>query len=258
MDEARALVAAGAREITLLGQNVNAYHGQGAGGTWSLARLIAALAEIEGLRRLRYTTSHPNDMADDLIAAHGAIDTLMPYLHLPVQSGSDRVLKAMNRRHTAESYLKVIERIRAARPDILISGDFIVASPAKPMPISKRRFELVREVRYGQCYSFKYSPRPGTPAAERPLVAPEVADERLQRLQALLTQQQREIQDQMVGRETEILIERPGRLPGQMTGKTPWLHAAHVTGAGLQPGDIVPVRITQSLPNSLTAEALGT
>jgi tRNA-2-methylthio-N6-dimethylallyladenosine synthase len=258
LEEARALVAQGVREITLLGQNVNAYHGAGPDGAdWSLARLLEELSAIEGLARLRYTTSHPNDMGEDLIAAHGALDKLMPYLHLPVQAGSDRILKAMNRSHTAESYLRLIERIRAAQPDILISGDFIVGFPGETEADFRDTLALVEEVGYGQCYSFKYSPRPGTPAAERALVDPAEADDRLQRLQALLTRQQQAFQASMVGRETEILVERAGRLPGQMTGKTPWLHAAHVTRPGVAVGDLVPVRIVESLPNSLAAEALG-
>ncbi|MEL7116399.1 MAG: MiaB/RimO family radical SAM methylthiotransferase, partial [Pseudomonadota bacterium] len=242
------------REITLLGQNVNAYHGAGEGvegEEWSLARLIWALAEIDGLDRIRFTTSHPNDMSDDLIAAHGQCDKLMPYLHLPVQSGSDRVLKAMNRKHTAESYIRLIERIRAARPDILISGDFIVGFPGETAEDFEATLDLVRAVRYGQCYSFKYSPRPGTPAAERAMVDPAEASDRLTRLQALLTEQQRTIQDAMVGREVDVLFERAGRLEGQMTGKSQYLHAVHVTAPGIAIGDLRRVRITESHANSL-------
>ncbi|PRX38399.1 tRNA-2-methylthio-N6-dimethylallyladenosine synthase [Meinhardsimonia xiamenensis] len=253
--EARDLVARGVREITLLGQNVNAYHGIGPDGEdWSLARLIRALAEIEGLARIRYTTSHPNDMTDDLIAAHGEVEKLMPYLHLPVQSGSDRILKAMNRKHTAESYIRLIERIRAARPDILISGDFIVGFPGETEEDFEATLALVREVRYGQCYSFRYSPRPGTPAAERAQVAPEVASERLTRLQALLEAQQREVQQEMVGRTLEVLFEKPGRMAGQMVGKSPHLHAVHVSGGDIAVGDIRPVRITASASHSLAGE----
>ena len=250
--EARALVERGVREITLLGQNVNAY----AAGGWGLARLIREMAAIEGLERIRYTTSHPNDMADDLIAAHGDCEKLMPYLHLPVQSGSDRILKAMNRRHTAEQYLRLIGRIRAARPDILLSGDFIVGFPGESDADFEATMALVREVDYGMAYSFKYSARPGTPAAERAPVAPEVADARLARLQALLTEQQRAAQAAMVGREVGVLYEKPGRLPGQMVGKSDHLHAVHVSDPGARAGDLVRVRITASAPNSLAGERL--
>ncbi len=250
LDEARGLVDRGVRELTLLGQNVNAYHGEGPDGAWSLARLIRELARIDGLERIRFTTSHPNDMDEDLIAAHGDCAKLMPYLHLPVQSGSDRVLKAMNRKHTAEDYLRLVERIRAARPDILMSGDFIVGFPGETEADFEATLALVKAVRYGQCYSFKYSARPGTPAAERALVDPEEASDRLARLQALLTRQQREIQDAMIGREVGVLFERPGRMAGQMTGKSDHLHAVHVTG-DVAVGDLRRVRITASGPNSL-------
>jgi len=253
--EARDLVERGVREITLLGQNVNAYHGAGPdGAAWRLARLIAELARIEGLARIRYTTSHPNDMTDDLIAAHGAEEKLMPYLHLPVQSGSDRILRAMNRKHSAESYLKLVERIRAARPDILMSGDFIVGFPGETEADFEATLDLVRAVGYGQAYSFKYSARPGTPAAERAGVPAEVADDRLQRLQALLVDQQRAAQEAMVGRTVSVLFEKPGRMPGQMVGKSEHLHAVHVSDAGLEPGTLARVRITGSAPNSLRGE----
>ncbi|KMW56473.1 tRNA-i(6)A37 methylthiotransferase [Candidatus Rhodobacter oscarellae] len=252
LEEARGLVERGVREITLLGQNVNAYHGAGEdGGDWSLARLIWALDKIDGLERIRFTTSHPNDMSEDLIAAHGDCAKLMPYLHLPVQSGSDRVLKKMNRKHTAEQYIRLIERIRAARPDILISGDFIVGFPGESDADFEDTMSLVREVRYGQCYSFKYSPRPGTPAAEREMVDTGVASERLTRLQTLLTEQQRAIQDDMVGCEVKVLFERKGRLDDQMVGKSEYLHAVHVTAEGVAMGDLRRVRITESGPNSL-------
>jgi tRNA-2-methylthio-N6-dimethylallyladenosine synthase len=252
LDEARDLVERGVREITLLGQNVNAYHGPGPDGeAWSLARLIWALDGIEGLERIRFTTSHPNDMGDDLIAAHGDCAKLMPYLHLPVQAGSDRILKRMNRKHTAESYLRLIERIRAARPDILISGDFIVGFPEETEADFQATLDLVEEVNYGYAFSFKYSPRPGTPAAERPQVDPEVASERLSRLQALLTRQQRAVQDAMVGREVHVLFEKPGRFAGQMVGKSEYLHAVHVADTAAKVGDLVRVRIVESGPNSL-------
>ncbi|PQO23211.1 tRNA (N6-isopentenyl adenosine(37)-C2)-methylthiotransferase MiaB [Rhodobacteraceae bacterium WD3A24] len=255
--EARDLVARGVREITLLGQNVNAYHGEGPGGEWSLARLIRELAGVDGLERIRFTTSHPNDMTDDLIAAHGEVEKLMPYLHLPVQSGSDRILKAMNRKHTAEGYLRLIERLRAARPDILISGDFIVGFPGETDEDFEATMDLVRQVRYGQCYSFKYSARPGTPAAEREGVDPAAADERLQRLQALLNAQQREIQDAKVGTEQRVLFEKPGREPGQMVGKSEHLHAVHVTDSRARRGEIARVRITHGGRNSLGGEMVA-
>ena len=251
LEEARDLVERGVREITLLGQNVNAYHGAGAGGDWSLARLIWALSDIDGLERIRFTTSHPNDMDDDLIAAHGACAKLMPYLHLPVQSGSDRILKRMNRKHTAEGYLRLIERIRAARPDILISGDFIVGFPEETEADFQATLDLIEAVGYGQAFSFKYSTRPGTPAAERPQVAEAVKSERLHRLQALITRQQRAVQETMVGRTVGVLFERPGRMPGQMVGKSDHLHAVHVTGSGLGVGDLARVEIVESGPNSL-------
>ncbi|WCE65932.1 tRNA (N6-isopentenyl adenosine(37)-C2)-methylthiotransferase MiaB [Sulfitobacter faviae] len=248
LEEARNLVERGVREVTLLGQNVNAYH-----GGVTLAGLIRALAKIDGLERIRYTTSHPNDMGDDLIAAHGEVPELMPYLHLPVQSGSDHILKRMNRSHTAESYLKLLERIREARPDIVLSGDFIVGFPGETEADFEATMELVRQVRYGYAYSFKYSTRPGTPAAERPLVDAAVADDRLQRLQGLITQHQQEIQQSMVGREVSVLVEKKGRLPGQMLGKSEYLHAVHIEDSTAQIGDIQRVRVTEAKTNSLAA-----
>jgi tRNA-2-methylthio-N6-dimethylallyladenosine synthase len=256
--EARDLVERGVREITLLGQNVNAYHGAGPeGGEWGLARLVRALAEVEGLERIRYTTSHPNDMEDDLIAAHGDCDKLMPYLHLPVQSGSDRILKAMNRKHTAESYIRLIERIRAARPDLVLSGDFIVGFPGETDADFQATLDLVAEVGYGSAYSFKYSARPGTPAAERAPVEPAEADERLQRLQALLTGQQRATQAGMVGRTVQVLFEKAGREPGQIAGKSDYLHAVHVDGPDHLIGQIVAVEIVEARPNSLAGRLVG-
>ena len=248
LDEARALVDRGVRELTLLGQNVNAWHGAPGG----LAALIGALSKIDGLDRLRYTTSHPNDMDDALIAANGEVPELMPYLHLPVQSGSDRVLKAMNRKHSAEGYLRLIERIRRARPDILISGDFIVGFPGETEDDFQQTLDLVKAVTYGQCYSFKYSPRPGTPAAEKPQVDADEADARLQRLQALLRDQQRQVQDAMVGREVDVLFEKPGREVGQMVGKSDHLHSVFISDPTLTRGDLRRVRITESATNSLT------
>ena len=257
LTEARELVERGVREVTLLGQNVNAYHGVGAeGADYTLARLIKELAKIDGLERIRYTTSHPNDMDDALIAAHGEIDKLMPYLHLPVQSGSDRILKRMNRSHTAESYLRLIERIRAARPDIVMSGDFIVGFPEETDADFEATMELVREVKYGYAYSFKYSTRPGTPAAERPQVEAAVADERLQRLQGLITGQQREIQNSMVGRDLSVLVEKTGREAGQMVGKSEYLHSVHIDDAQAEVGDVVRVRIVDAKTNSLTARQI--
>ena len=252
LSEARDLVERGVREITLLGQNVNAYHGDGPNGaTWSLADLIWELDKVDGLERIRFTTSHPNDMQDDLIAAHGECKKLMPYLHLPVQSGSDKILKRMNRSHTAESYIRLIERIRAARPDMLISGDFIVGFPEETEEDFQATMELIKEVRYGQAFSFKYSTRPGTPAAERPLVDDAEATDRLYRLQALLNEQQREIQESMIGREVSVMFERKGRLEGQMVGKSEFLHAVHVGDADVNVGEIRPVRIVESSTNSL-------
>ncbi len=255
--EARGLVENGVREITLLGQNVNAYHGAGPNGVSSLAGLIAELSEIDGLDRIRYTTSHPKDMADDLIEAHGTIPKLMPYLHLPVQSGSDRILKRMNRGHTAGAYLKLIERIRSARPDILISGDFIVGFPEETEADFADTLALVKKVRYGQSYSFRYSARPGTPAAERDQIDPDVASDRLERLQKLLSKQQGDVQNDMIGRDVDVLFERTGRKRGQMVGKSDHLHAVHVTHCGIVPGELRRVRITGSAPNSLAGALVG-
>ena len=251
--EARDLVSRGVREITLLGQNVNAYHDVDG---WALARLIRELAGIEGLDRIRYTTSHPNDMADDLIAAHAEVPQLMPYLHLPVQSGSDRILKAMNRKHTADHYLRLVERIRAARPDILLTSDFIVGFPGETDADFEATMALVRAVGYGAAFSFKYSARPGTPAAEKAPVPAGVADERLQALQALITAQQQAAQAAMVGQEVAVLYEKPGRRPGQMVGKSQHLMAVHVEDAGGRTGDLVRARVTASAPNSLAAVRL--
>ncbi|ETD02310.1 (dimethylallyl)adenosine tRNA methylthiotransferase, partial [Rhodobacter capsulatus DE442] len=256
LTEAEKLVAKGVREITLLGQNVNGYHGDGPDGSWGLGRLVRALARIDGLDRIRYTTSHPNDMAEDLIAAHGDEPKLMPYLHLPVQSGSDPILKAMNRKHTAEDYLRLVERLRAARPDLVLSSDFIVGFPGETEADHQASLDLIRAVGFGAAFSFKYSPRPGTPAASRTPVAAEVADARLQELQALITAQQKATQLSMVGRKVGVLFEKPGRLPGQWVGKSDYLHAVHVTAEGIGPGTLAQVRITASAPNSLAGEVL--
>jgi tRNA-2-methylthio-N6-dimethylallyladenosine synthase len=256
VDEARQLVEAGVREITLLGQNVNAWHGTGANGEeWTLGDLLYRLAEIPGLARLRYTTSHPRDMDDRLIAAHRDLRALMPYLHLPVQAGSDRILKAMNRRHTAAEYLALIERIRAARPDIALSGDFIVGFPGETDRDFEDTLKLVEEVRYAQAFSFKYSTRPGTPGADlKDQVPEEVKAERLERLQALLLKQQQEFAESCVGKIIELLLEKPGRMSQQLIGRSPWLQSVNVDAKELQIGDIINVRITGTGTNSLFAE----
>ncbi len=251
--EAQELVEAGVREITLLGQNVNAYHGHEGG----LAGLIWALDKVDGLERIRFTTSHPNDMDDALIDAHGACDKLMPYLHLPVQSGSDRILKTMNRKHTAEGYLRLIERIRAARPDLLLSGDFIVGFPGETDADFEDTMQLVRDVHYGQAYSFKYSTRPGTPAAEKPQLPEDVMNERLQRLQALLREQQQATQASMVGREVKVLFEKAGREAGQMIGKSEYLHAVFAEAPMDVLGTVRRVKIVDDSSNSLKGELLG-
>ena len=250
--EAQELVEAGVCEITLLGQNVNAYHGHKNG----LAGLIWALNEVDGLERVRFTTSHPNDMDDALIEAHATCPKLMPYLHLPVQSGSDRILKAMNRKHTAEGYIKLIERIRAARPDILLSGDFIVGFPGETEEDFEATMDLIRAVQYGQAYSFKYSTRPGTPAAEKPQLPEDVMSDRLQRLQALLTDQQRTIQQSMVGRDVHVLFEKEGRTTGQIIGKSEYLHAVFADAPLDVLGQIRRVRITHASANSLGGEII--
>jgi tRNA-2-methylthio-N6-dimethylallyladenosine synthase len=248
VEEARALVGAGAREITLLGQNVNAWEdGEGR----ALHDLIAALDRIPGLERIRYTTSHPNDMREGLIRAHAEVETLMPYLHLPVQSGSDRVLRAMNRSHSVDSYLRVIDRVRAARPDIAVSGDFIVGFPGETDAEFEDTLKIVAAVNYAQAYSFKYSPRPGTPAAAMENQVPaEVMDERLQRLQAAIAECSHAFNRASVGRRTRLLLERKGRKPGQLIGKSPWLQSVHVeTNASI--GDMIDVDILSAGPNSL-------
>jgi tRNA-2-methylthio-N6-dimethylallyladenosine synthase len=254
--EAERLADAGVREVTLLGQNVNAWHGEGPDGSeWGLGRLLFRLAEIPGLARLRYTTSHPRDMDDDLIAAHRDLGALMPYLHLPVQSGSDRILRAMNRRHTSADYLRLIGRIRAARSDIAMSGDFIVGFPGETEADFEDTLKMVREVSYASAFSFKYSPRPGTPGAEMDgHVAEPVKDERLQRLQALLGEQQQAFTNSMIGRTMSTLIEKPGRQPGQKVGRSPWLQPVIVDEKVAEIGDIIDVRITNAGFNSLFAD----
>ena len=256
--EAERLAEGGVRELTLLGQNVNAWHGTGDDGReWGLGELLFRLARIPGIARLRYTTSHPRDMDDALIAAHRDLPMLMPYLHLPVQSGSDRILKAMNRRHKAEEYLRLIDRIREARPDMALSGDFIVGFPGETDQDFEDTMELVRRVNYAQAYSFKYSPRPGTPGADLPNHVDEaVKDERLQRLQALLSSQQYAFQDSLVGVETDVLLEKPGRFAGQIVGRSPWLLPVIIDGNTDQIGDIIHVEITATGTNSLIAQKL--
>jgi tRNA-2-methylthio-N6-dimethylallyladenosine synthase len=254
--EAEKLAEAGVGELTLLGQNVNAWHGEGPNGSeWGLGRLLYRLAEIPGLARLRYTTSHPRDMDDELIAAHRDLPAVMPYLHLPVQSGSDRILKAMNRRHTGADYLRLIDRIREARPDIAMSGDFIVGFPGETEQDFEATLTLVRQVRCAQAFSFKYSPRPGTPGADMADHVPEdVKDERLQRLQALLAEQLRDFTVGSVGKTMDLLIEKPGRQSGQKVGRSPWLQPVIVDEKAGEIGDIIQVRITKAGPASLFAE----
>jgi len=258
VEEAKRLVEAGAREITLLGQNVNAWSGEDTKGrSVGLDGLIRKLAEIPDLARIRYTTSHPADMTDALIAAHGEIDKLMPFLHLPVQSGSDRVLKAMNRSHTAESYLRILDKVRAARGDIALSGDFIVGFPGETEAEFEETLKLVGAVGYAQCFSFKYSPRPGTPAATMDgQIAPEVMDERLQRLQSALNRDQMAFNRASLGRTCEVLVERKGKHPGQWLGKSPWLQSVHFT-ADAAMGDLVQVELAEAGPNSIAGHAVS-
>ncbi len=258
LEEARRLADAGVREITLLGQNVNAYHGEGL-RTSGLGGLIEALAEIDGIDRIRYTTSHPRDMDDGLIAAHRDIPELMPYLHLPVQSGSDRILAAMNRKHGRDEYLRLIDRVRQARPDIAVSGDFIVGFPGETDADFEDTMDLVRQVAYAQAFSFKYSPRPGTPAATMPDQVPEpVKKERLAALQDLIDEGQRAFNAALVGRTIPVLLEKPGRKPGQLVGRSPYLQPVNVPVDADPPeslrGEIVAVRITSAGPNSLFGE----
>jgi len=257
--EVERLAADGVREIMLLGQNVNAYHGTGDDGEWTLARLLRDLAGIEGIERLRYTTSHPRDMDDELIAVHGDLDQLMPYLHLPVQSGSDRILKKMNRGHHPGDYLEIIGRLRDARPDIALSGDFIVGFPGESDADFEATMALVRDVNYAQAYSFKYSPRPGTPAAGRDNQVPdEVKAARLAALQDLLNVQQLSFNDACIGRTLEVLLERPGRKPGQLLGRSPYLQAVHVDDCEHHLGEIVRVEIVAAHANSLSGRIAGT
>lgn len=256
--EARAYAAGGVREITLLGQNVNCYHGEGPTGTeWGLGRLIEALAKIGGIERIRYTPSYPAYMDDELIAAHRDIPELMPYLHLPVQSGSDRILEAMNRRHSAGSYLRLVERLRRARPDLALSSDFIVGFPGETEEDFLATCRLVEAVGFAQSFSFKYSPRPGTPASLEPQLDEETKSERLARLQALLSAQQRAFNAGCVGRELGVLFERPGRWPGQLVGRSPYLQPVHARLERGAIGTLQRVRIREAGQNSLAGEALA-
>jgi tRNA-2-methylthio-N6-dimethylallyladenosine synthase len=259
IEEARRLVDLGVREITLLGQNVNAYGGAGIdGGQWSLAQLLRALSRIEGLDRLRYTTSHPRDMGEDLIAAHGEIEELMPYLHLPVQSGSDAILEAMNRRHTADDYRRLVDRIRSVRADIALSSDFIVGFPGESDGDFEASLSLVRDIGYAQAFSFKYSRRPGTPAsAARKQIPEDVKAARLDALQSLLGRQQDAFNRSCEGRTVPVLFEKPGRKPGQAVGRSPYLQSVHVECAEGLIGQIRGVKIVEALANSLTGSLSG-
>ncbi len=258
IDEAKALVDGGAKEITLLGQNVNAWTGEDDKGVMrGLDGLIREIDKISGLERIRYTTSHPNDMTQGLIDAHGDVAALMPYLHLPVQSGSNDILRAMNRNHTVESYLAILEKMRISRPDIALSGDFIVGFPGESDADFEATLDVIRAANYSQAFSFKYSPRPGTPAATmEQQIAPELMDERLQRLQALLNEQQFAFNRGLDGMDTSILLERKGKKPGQFVGKTPWLTSVHVIAEGVGIGDMVDVHIESAGPNSLQGRVI--
>jgi tRNA-2-methylthio-N6-dimethylallyladenosine synthase len=259
LDEARVLAENGVREITLLGQNVNAYRGSSITGSQSsLAKLVAELSLVSGIDRIRYTTSHPRDMTDDLIAAHADNPKLMPYLHLPVQAGNDRVLKAMNRGHTAQHYMDLIATVRKARPDIAISGDFIVGFPGETEADFQDTMAIVREVKYASAYSFKYSERPGTPAADRKGQIPEdEKNDRLYRLQALLAEQMTAFNHSCIGRTLDILVEKNGRNSGQMIGRSPYLQSVHFAAGDTRIGDIVNCRIDAIQTNSLSATVLG-
>lgn len=255
--EARRLIASGSVELTLLGQNVNAWHGEAPdGGTWNFARLLRALADLPGLERLRYTTSHPRDMDDDLIMAHGEIPQLMPYLHLPVQSGSNRILEAMNRHHSRDDYLRIIEKLRQTRPDLAVSGDFIVGFPGETDKDFADTINLIAKVNYASAYSFKYSPRPGTPAAaSKEQVEETVKSERLAGLQQLIESQQRAFNEAKVGTVMDVLVERPANRQGQRAGRSPWMQAVHFPESSGEIGDIIPLKIISASQNSLAAEA---
>jgi tRNA-2-methylthio-N6-dimethylallyladenosine synthase len=252
--EVEHLAAAGVREVTLIGQNVNAYHGAGPEGAWTLGRLLRRLAQVPGILRLRYTTSHPRDMGDDLIAAHAELPALMPYVHLPVQSGSDRILAAMNRKHTRKEYLDVIARLRAARSDLALSSDFIVGFPGETEADFRDTLSLVEEVGFAGAFSFMYSSRPGTPAADMEQVATEEKAERLQRLQALITRGQRAFNAGFAGRTLDVLLEKPGKLPGQLVGRSPYLQAVQVMAPRSAIGSVARVTVSEVGSNSLFGE----
>jgi tRNA-2-methylthio-N6-dimethylallyladenosine synthase len=257
--EVERLAEAGVRDVTLIGQNVNAYHGEGPdGAVWGLARLMRRVAEVPGIARIRYTTSHPRDMDDDLIGAHRDLPQVMPFLHLPVQAGSDRILAAMNRKHTGDEYRRLIERIRTARPDIALSSDFIVGFPGETDADFEDTIRLVDEIGFASSYSFKYSPRPGTPAADlQDQVPRELMDERLYRLQERIEHHRQAFNAAMVGRTVDVLLERAGRHPGQLAGKSPYLQAVQIDSDTNQIGDIVQVVIEQKSTNSLFGRKLG-
>ncbi len=256
MAEARKLAAGGVLEITLLGQNVNGYHGEGVGGgNWGLGRLIRELADIPGLQRIRYTTSHPRDMDDDLITAHRDVDKLMPFLHLPVQSGSDRILAAMNRQHAGADYLRLIDRLRGARPDLALSSDFIVGFPGESDRDFQDTLELVRTVKFAQAYSFKYSPRPGTPASGMEMQVEEsVKEERLAALHEVLNQQAAAFNAACVGKSFDVLLERTGRRDGQLIGRSPYMQSVFVAAPAAMMNSVQRLRIVEAHPNSLAAE----
>jgi tRNA-2-methylthio-N6-dimethylallyladenosine synthase len=256
LDDVQRLTENGVREITLIGQNVNAYHGEGPGGAaWTLGRLLRRVAEVPGIARLRYTTSHPRDMHDELIAAHRELPQLMPYLHLPVQSGSDRILTAMNRRHTSADYLRLVERLRAAQPALALSSDFIVGFPGETDADFEATLALVEAVRFAGAFSFKYSPRPGTPAAALAAQVPEdVKTQRLAALQAAIERHQARFNADMLGRTLDVLLEKPGRHPGQLVGRSPYLQAVQVDAPASMIGEIVAARIVDVAPNSLFGE----
>ena len=258
--EARRLAESGVRELTLLGQNVNAYHGEGPdGATWGLGKLLYEIAEIPGIARLRYTTSHPLDMDDELIDAHRNLDTLMPYLHLPVQSGSNKILKSMNRKHTRDEYFRVIDRIKSARPDIALSGDFIVGFPDETEQDFNDTIDLVENIQYCSAFSFKYSPRPGTPGAEMKKQVPDqIKSERLSRLQALLVNQQQSFNESKVGTKMDVLLEKTGKFDGQLAGRSPWLQAVHLKAPTNLLGTIKPVYIESKGSNSLNGRLIET
>ena len=259
MDEAKRLITSGSRELTLLGQNVNAYHGESvAGGVWSLGQLIRALAEISGLERIRYTTSHPLDMDDELINAHGDVPQLMPYLHLPIQSGSNHILQEMNRRHTKDIYMTVIDKLRNVCPDIAMSGDFIVGFPGESDRDFSETLSLVSKVGYASAYSFKYSPRPGTPAANVEHQVPEaVKSERLESLQQLLNAQQFAFNKNTEGKTVDVLVERTGGRDGQMAGRSPYMQAVNFLGQADQIGQIVPCRMSVARQKSMIGEIVN-